>query len=50
MSNKDAAKAHEEAKKACKAESTKQAQQDCLKKAQEDFQAANKARSEAPKQ
>jgi len=45
-SNKDAAHALEEAKKACKAETSAQAQQDCMKKAQDDYKASLKLRSE----
>ena len=48
MSNRDAAHALEEAKKACKSEATQQAQQDCVKKAQDDYQAAMKLRSTQP--
>ncbi len=43
-----AAHALEEAKKACKSEATQQAQQDCVKKAQDDYQAAMKLRSTQP--
>jgi hypothetical protein len=46
MSNKDAAQALESAKKACKAETSPQAQQDCMKKAQDDYKASMKLRSE----
>jgi len=48
LSSKDAAHALEEAKKACKSEATKQAQQDCMKKAQDDYKAAKASSSSTP--
>lgn len=51
MSSKDAAQSLADAKKACKSEATKEAQQDCMKKAQDDFKAAKpEAKSDTPKQ
>jgi hypothetical protein len=54
MSSKTAAQTLEEAKKACKSEATKDAQQDCMKKAQADFKASKAqakpdAQAEMPK-
>ena len=46
MANKDAAQALEQAKKACKGETSAQAQQDCMKKAQDDYKASMKAKGD----
>jgi len=44
MSNRDAAATLEEAKKACRNQPTQQAQQDCMKRAQDDFERATHSR------
>jgi maltose-binding protein MalE len=45
-SSKDGAQALEQAKKACKSETSPQAQQDCMKKAQDDYKASMKAKGD----